>query len=621
MGRPIVYCGICGKSLREEEFSKGRAHVVDNASYCTGCRIVPEPLAAAATKSPPTPPPIVPKPSGASSKSLPSATPRRAHAPVPEESSSLGLVIGIGVVVLAIIVLAVILMSSGGPPAPPPAMPTTNAPPPRAPDPPRPPGPRPSPPEDDGQAAIRTLEAFASSSTDPQAVLDRCEELKPKLRGTPQLSRLEAVEARAIEARNLRSREQKLTMSLENVKNLREFDKEFKKREEVESLLKAAMDISGPRKAEVEKLLAEYQKAAADFAAKPRTPAPLPSPSPAPTPGGRLGPYDLDEGGMVRHWLVLGPYGNRKDRSGFQDHDLLKTEVDHVPVLGQEFTTREGTKVRWQQAGPAGDRVVFRSMEALGLGSKPAAPAIVFVACWLSVEKESHVRFRMLVDDGYLMWLDHKRILKQSGQGWGSPEMAQEVTLSPGPHLLVLKVGSVGGEDFGFRLRITTLAGEPVPGVRVWNQEPVMPRVLYAEHFNQGRGSWVGGEVVPGGVEGTTALSVPKGKSGVYLEKRILEKAGPSWTLRFKVKPSVDLKYFELLIWAGRDHSNFRYHLRNLNKDQWNQVEMKAAELNIDWNGKGATFEGEAVHGLRLYMDDAMPDGSSVLIDDFEILE
>ena len=42
MGRPIVYCGICGKSLREVDFSKGRAHVVDNAAFCVDCRLVPE---------------------------------------------------------------------------------------------------------------------------------------------------------------------------------------------------------------------------------------------------------------------------------------------------------------------------------------------------------------------------------------------------------------------------------------------------------------------------------------------------------------------------------------------------------------------------------------------------
>jgi hypothetical protein len=324
---------------------------------------------------------------------------------------------------------------------------------------------------------------------------------------------------------------------------------------------------------------------------------------------------------MIKHWLVLGPYGNRSDRSGFQDHDLLKTETEHVPVLGKEYTTREGTKVRWFQAPPAGDRVAFRSIDGLDLGSKPAAPAIIFAACWISVEKDCEVKFRTLVDDCYLLWLDHKRIMKESGQNFTTPEVAHVVSLSAGPHLLLLKVGNVGSDNFGFRLRILGLSGEQVPGIRVWNQDPVMPKVLYAENFNQGAGGWAGGEVVPGGVEGTTALSISKGKGGVYLDRRFPERAGPTWTLRFKVRPSADLKYFEFLIWAGRNNSNFRYHLRNLKKDQWNQVEMKAADLNLEWNGKGATFEGEAIHGLRIYMDDDLPAGASVLMDDFEILE
>jgi hypothetical protein len=616
MGRPIVYCAICGKSLREEDFSKGKAHVVDNASYCTDCRIVPQPIPrpAPAARPTPVPPPNIPKPSGASSKSLPTATPRRAHVPVADESSSKGLLIGIVLVVVAIVVLVLVLMSSGGPPAAPPAQPTSNAPPNRVPDPPHP---RPPGPEDDGQSAIRTLEVFAASASDPQAVLDRCEELKPKLRGTPHLSRLEAVEARAIEARKVRDRDRQLAQSLENVKNLREFDKEFARRGEIESMLKASLDVAGPRKAEVEKVLEDYRKAADAFATKPRAPAPTPAPAPAPA--GRLGPYDLDDGGMVRHWLVLGPFGNRKEQSGFQDHDLLKTEADHVPVLGQEYGTREGTKVRWLQAGPAGDRVVFRPMEALGLGSKPPAPAIVFAACWLSVEQDCQVKFRMLVDDGYLLWLDHKRIMKQSGQGWDTPEQASpELSLSVGPHLLLLKVGSIGGAEFGFRLRVTGPLGDRAPGVRVWNQEPVMPKVLYAENFNKGSGDFLDGKAVPGGVDGTQALAVPK--KGAYIQGKLPQRAGPTWTLRFKAKPSADMTGFELIIWAGREASNHRYHIRGLKKDQWNQVEVKVSQLHLGWESTGKTFEGEVAHALRFYYDDALPDGA-VLIDDFEVLE
>ena len=42
MGNPIVYCGGCGRSLREDDFTKGKAHTVDNRPYCTGCKPMPE---------------------------------------------------------------------------------------------------------------------------------------------------------------------------------------------------------------------------------------------------------------------------------------------------------------------------------------------------------------------------------------------------------------------------------------------------------------------------------------------------------------------------------------------------------------------------------------------------
>src|SRR6185295_3987987 len=43
MGKEIVYCGDCGKSLREDDFAKGKAQHLDHRPYCTGCK----PLAAA----------------------------------------------------------------------------------------------------------------------------------------------------------------------------------------------------------------------------------------------------------------------------------------------------------------------------------------------------------------------------------------------------------------------------------------------------------------------------------------------------------------------------------------------------------------------------------------------
>ncbi len=50
MGREIVYCGECGKGLRERDFEEGRACTLDNRPYCTACHPSPAPVAAPARK-------------------------------------------------------------------------------------------------------------------------------------------------------------------------------------------------------------------------------------------------------------------------------------------------------------------------------------------------------------------------------------------------------------------------------------------------------------------------------------------------------------------------------------------------------------------------------------------
>src|SRR5262249_53075382 len=151
---------------------------------------------------------------------------------------------------------------------------------------------------------------------------------------------------------------------------------------------------------------------------------------------------------------VLGAFAARKDRQALYDHDLLKTEIDHIPAAGMEIATREGAKVTWTPLAVSDGKVLFRTIESMGLSAKPQDPALAFAACWLNVEKETPVKFRVVVDSGFMMWLDHKRIWNHpKGQGLGAKEDVMPFVLPTGPHLLLLKVVTTGGE-FGFRLRV-----------------------------------------------------------------------------------------------------------------------------------------------------------------------
>lgn len=37
MGKSIVHCAACGKAVREEDFSEGKAATIDHRTYCVGC--------------------------------------------------------------------------------------------------------------------------------------------------------------------------------------------------------------------------------------------------------------------------------------------------------------------------------------------------------------------------------------------------------------------------------------------------------------------------------------------------------------------------------------------------------------------------------------------------------
>ncbi|HEX7898732.1 MAG TPA: PA14 domain-containing protein [Planctomycetota bacterium] len=119
MGRPIVYCDACGKLLREEDFTRGKAHEVDNRNFCVECRPLPQ-------ETPRTPGrPVPASPRKSSSQRTPAAAGLRPGsktsnvpvAPAPPRSNN-GVLIGLAVGGVALIGLIVAVASSGGAPRP-----------------------------------------------------------------------------------------------------------------------------------------------------------------------------------------------------------------------------------------------------------------------------------------------------------------------------------------------------------------------------------------------------------------------------------------------------------------------------------------------------------------------
>ena len=108
----IVYCGGCGKVLREDDFSKGLAQTLDNRPWCAECR-------------PPDKKPItsaIPAQGGRKSSSSakhPRVTPAMLRDNAPPPSSSKGLLVGLGVAGAAILLVVAFLASNGSPTPPP----------------------------------------------------------------------------------------------------------------------------------------------------------------------------------------------------------------------------------------------------------------------------------------------------------------------------------------------------------------------------------------------------------------------------------------------------------------------------------------------------------------------
>jgi hypothetical protein len=160
------------------------------------------------------------------------------------------------------VLLVVLAFSRSEPPRPPAEVPPASRPAP-SPSASAPARATPSPAE-----TLRALETFAATNPDPEALLVRCDEARPLLRGTAQEAGLRAIEARAQELRKAKLDASRLDAALKQFREVSGRDGRFERREEMSRLLRASAEVAGARKAEVEKILADYEKGFLEAAAR-----------------------------------------------------------------------------------------------------------------------------------------------------------------------------------------------------------------------------------------------------------------------------------------------------------------------------------------------------------------
>lgn len=229
MGRQIVYCEGCGNSLREDDFDRGKARLLDNRPFCTQCRPFKdgeEPQRRASSGKVPAPPPR----KSATERVPIVAPPPRRPAPGPQ-SNPLPIIAAVGAILLLILIFAA-TRSGTPPPAPPSEKPSTpliidlpkSRPPADSPTPPPPPvnrDPQPPPPP----PPRRDPPSHSSKPSDPLHVPTAAE---------------------------------KFDAFLAQIRQMIQDDARKERHEEILRMFAAAAKIAGLRASEVEKMKLDY---------------------------------------------------------------------------------------------------------------------------------------------------------------------------------------------------------------------------------------------------------------------------------------------------------------------------------------------------------------------------
>jgi hypothetical protein len=148
--------------------------------------------------------------------------------------------------------------------------------------------------------------------------------------------------------------------------------------------------------------------------------------------------------GYVAHWFVAGPLPNP---AGHQNFDTA-FPPEKVIDLKEGFTA-EGKDYEWKKVEADIDGVVNLNQEL-----KRASNVLAYMAAEVSVEAATPVELRVGSDDGFILFLNGKRLMAKNVNRALKPEADKvKAELQKGANTVVLKV-TQGGGDWGGCLRI-----------------------------------------------------------------------------------------------------------------------------------------------------------------------
>ncbi|MBN1257567.1 MAG: DUF3857 domain-containing protein [Planctomycetes bacterium] len=167
-----------------------------------------------------------------------------------------------------------------------------------------------------------------------------------------------------------------------------------------------------------------------------------------------------DKLGLIREWMILGPFNNKHGNFEYPVGDGLGREW---PLVLDK--PRKGIKgvLHWRQVG---------TLEPLGfvnlrVGLRPNEECLAYAICAVQVKRDTEVALRLGSDDMIAAWCNGQRQLFLDGRrDAGFDQDAVSFTLQRGWNILVIQSGNLK-EEWGFYARLTRPDGTPLPDLRI----------------------------------------------------------------------------------------------------------------------------------------------------------
>jgi hypothetical protein len=134
-------------------------------------------------------------------------------------------------------------------------------------------------------------------------------------------------------------------------------------------------------------------------------------------------------------------------------------------------------------------------------------------------------------------------------------------------------------------------------------------KVVFAESFQQGPGSFKGGDVIDGG------LSFPA--KGAEVWGAFSPRVSESTQLRFKVRALTEVKDVTVLVWSDKLKDNARRLLGSFKKDETQEIFIRGIQLRAGWAASGPSLEGAELNNFKIVFDGGSD--ARLVLSDFEV--